>query len=108
MVKVLVADLQSKYINCIYISAHCLPDLCDYNAHLPPLSDHILSQLPVKNRLVPFSLPIGDGACANIGSKCFDASRVALTVGTSAALRIVVEADKVKNVKIPKVQFESR
>lgn len=33
---------------------------------------------------------IGDGAAANIGSGCTDASRVAVTVGTSGALRAVV------------------
>jgi gluconokinase len=33
-------------------------------------------------------LGIGDGACANIGSKCSDASRIAVTVGTSAAARV--------------------
>jgi gluconokinase len=34
----------------------------------------------------------GDGACSNIGSGCADATRIALNVGTSAALRLVTEA----------------
>jgi len=33
-------------------------------------------------------LGLGDGACANIGSKCSTASRIACTVGTSAAARV--------------------
>lgn len=33
-------------------------------------------------------LGIGDGACANIGSKCSIPTRIACTVGTSAAVRI--------------------
>lgn len=33
-------------------------------------------------------LGIGDGACANIGSKCSTTSRIAVTIGTSAAARI--------------------
>jgi gluconokinase len=33
---------------------------------------------------------IGDGAAANLGSGCVDASRAALTIGTSSALRIVI------------------
>ncbi len=33
---------------------------------------------------------IGDGAAANLGSGCVDTSRVALTVGTSSALRIAI------------------
>ena len=35
-----------------------------------------------------FFLGIGDGACANIGSKCSSSSRIAVTVGTSAAARV--------------------
>lgn len=32
---------------------------------------------------------IGDGAAANIGSGCVDATRLALTIGTSSAMRVV-------------------
>ena len=35
-----------------------------------------------------FVLGLGDGACANIGSKCTKLTRIACTVGTSAAARI--------------------
>jgi gluconokinase len=34
-------------------------------------------------------LPVGDGACANVGSGCLDPFRLALSIGTSAALRVV-------------------
>lgn len=34
---------------------------------------------------------IGDGAAANVGSGCVDASRIALTVGTTGAMRVVVD-----------------
>ncbi|MFI7576568.1 FGGY family carbohydrate kinase [Micromonospora sp. NPDC049497] len=33
--------------------------------------------------------PVGDGAASNVGSGCVDESRVAVTVGTSAAVRLV-------------------
>ncbi|MGC4806064.1 FGGY family carbohydrate kinase [Micromonospora sp. DT233] len=33
--------------------------------------------------------PVGDGAASNVGSGCVDASRAAVTVGTSAAVRLV-------------------
>lgn len=39
-------------------------------------------------RNAKFFLGIGDGACANVGSKCTTASRIAVTVGTSAAVRM--------------------
>lgn len=39
-------------------------------------------------RETKFFLGIGDGACANVGSKCTTSSRIAVTVGTSAAIRM--------------------
>jgi gluconokinase len=42
-------------------------------------------------RGVPWFPAVGDGAASNIGSDCIDPGRVALNVGTSAALRIVTE-----------------
>ena len=38
---------------------------------------------------VPWFPAIGDGAASNVGSDCTDRGRIALNVGTSAALRIV-------------------
>jgi len=37
----------------------------------------------------PFFLAVGDGAAANVGSGCTDSSKIALSLGTTAALRIV-------------------
>ena len=37
-------------------------------------------------------LGLGDGACANIGSKCSSVSRIACTVGTSAAARVCLSS----------------
>lgn len=39
----------------------------------------------------PFYLAVGDGAAANIGSGAIDAGAMALTVGTTAALRVVTD-----------------
>jgi gluconokinase len=39
-------------------------------------------------REVPWFPAVGDGAASNVGSDCTDPSRVALNVGTSAALRV--------------------
>ena len=41
-------------------------------------------------REVPWFPAVGDGAAANVGSGCTSPQRVALTVGTSSALRVVV------------------
>ena len=40
-------------------------------------------------RGVPWFPAVGDGVASNVGSDCTDPSRIALNVGTSAALRIV-------------------
>jgi gluconokinase len=41
-------------------------------------------------RAATWRVPVGDGACANIGSGSTDARSVALSIGTSAAMRTVV------------------
>jgi len=43
-------------------------------------------------RGVPWFPAVGDGAAGNVGSECIDPSRVALNVGTSAALRVITTA----------------
>jgi gluconokinase len=78
----------------------------DCQEALPPLADycdHVSGQIPEfitegeKNtywdrwpelREARLFLGLGDGACANVGSKCSTPSRVAVTVGTSAAARV--------------------
>lgn len=39
---------------------------------------------------LPWFPAIGDGAAANLGSGCSDSSRIALSIGTSGALRVVL------------------
>ena len=43
-------------------------------------------------RGVPWYPAVGDGAAGSLGSDCTDPGRIALNVGTSAALRVVTEA----------------
>jgi len=50
-----------------------------------------------KLRSCRFLLGLGDGACANIGSKCSTISRIAVTIGTSAAARVCVPLPIAKN-----------
>jgi gluconokinase len=45
---------------------------------------------------IPWFPALGDGACDNIGSGCTTQDRFALMVGTSGAMRAVVEADRVE------------
>ncbi len=65
--------------------------------HLPPVSDAPAQGLasafaerwPQLAR-APWYPGWGDGACSNLGSDCADPTRLALNVGTSSALRMVV------------------
>lgn len=47
-------------------------------------------------REIPWLPPLGDGACANLGSGAVGSARMALTVGTSAAVRVLWEADSLQ------------
>ena len=42
----------------------------------------------------PFFLAVGDGAGANLGSGCENNRRIALTIGTTGAMRVVISAGK--------------
>ena len=44
-------------------------------------------------RDVPFYPALGDGACANVGSGCTTSRQLALSIGSSAALRVVARVD---------------
>jgi gluconokinase len=42
---------------------------------------------------------LGDGACSNVGCGCVEPNRIALTIGTSSAMRVIYESEK---IHIPK------
>lgn len=72
-----------------------LPLLADFNMYQPGIPERIKNgdsnpywTMFPQLRSAKLFLGIGDGACANIGSKCSTASRIAVTIGTSAAARI--------------------
>jgi gluconokinase len=84
-----------------------LPDLADYADYVQGIPKDIpqsggREQTPEPNPYwtqfpelqdCKFFLGIGDGACANVGSKCTTASRIAVTIGTSAAARMCFHHD---------------
>lgn len=72
------------------------------NLHLSPLTDFNRPHFDLRPAFaarwpalaqVPWFPAIGDGAAANIGSGAVGPTRVALTVGTTTALRAVLETD---------------
>jgi gluconokinase len=66
-----------------------LSPLTDVSAPRCGLRPEFASRWPAL-REVPWFPAVGDGATANVGSGCVSPQRVALTVGTSSAMRVVL------------------
>lgn len=66
-----------------------LSPLCDAADEIGDLRSPYRERWPVL-RGAAWYPALGDGACSNIGSGCVDDSAIALNVGTSAALRVVL------------------
>ena len=71
-----------------------LPRLADYDQTLTGLTAEYAARWTAL-RDKPFFLALGDGAAANIGSGAVDSSRIALTMGTTSALRVVKDIKRV-------------
>src|SRR6185437_14929440 len=67
-----------------------LSPLVDRDEPLQGLAEAYAARWPAL-RDVPWFPAIGDGAAANVGSGCVNRERIALTIGTSGALREVVD-----------------
>ncbi len=78
----------------LHVRPEQLPALGDVRDSLQGLLPAYASRWPVLNA-VPWFPAIGDGAAANAGSGAVSSDRWALTVGTSAAIRVVVSPDSV-------------
>jgi len=67
-----------------------MPELADFDCTLDRKKKiNVVSSSPHLNG-VPVFLAVGDGAAANVGSGCTSLKRIAVTIGTSAATRIVL------------------
>ncbi len=67
-----------------------LSPLADRDEPLQGLAESYASRLSAL-RDVPWFPAIGDGAAANVGSGCVNRERIALTIGTSGAIREIVD-----------------
>ncbi len=80
----------SDMLTALEMDAGKLPKLADYKQFQQGLTPVYAERWPALKD-VPFCLAVGDGAAANIGSGCAQPSHIALTVGTTAALRMVTD-----------------
>lgn len=84
-------DILNLLPNCC---RRALPELADFDEPITlqkgiPSSSTYACRWP-ELRHARFFLGVGDGACANIGSKCSTMDQIACTVGTSAAARVCI------------------
>ncbi|CAH0481311.1 unnamed protein product [Peronospora belbahrii] len=91
----------SRLLELVGMDSSKMPPVADSSVPFAGLNATFSKRWPELNN-VPFFLGVSDGAAANIGSKCIDESRIAVTVGTSAALRVVLQADTMTTAKVPK------
>ncbi len=72
----------------INIRPESVPDLTDRDQPLPGLLPEFCERWGALTG-VPWYPAIGDGAAANVGARCVGRDRIAVTVGTSAAMRMI-------------------
>lgn len=65
------------------------------DAQRSQLRPEFASKLPLLNE-IPWYPALGDGACNNVGSGCITPERFSLMVGTSGAMRAIVERDQIE------------
>ncbi|CEG50126.1 carbohydrate kinase fggy [Plasmopara halstedii] len=91
----------ASLLELVYMDINKMPTVVDSTVPFSGLNSTFAKRWP-ELRNVPFFLGVSDGAAANVGSKCTNASRIAVTIGTSAAIRVVLSADTMAHAKVPK------
>ncbi|MEP7292574.1 MAG: gluconokinase [Chloroflexota bacterium] len=79
-------DWDDQWLTLLDLPKSALPTLTDYDAPCSGLLPAYAQRWSVLRDL-PFFLAVGDGAAANVGSGCVGRGQVALSLGTTAALR---------------------
>ena len=82
------SDWDEEWLEVLGMARSSLPPIARPSEQMEGLRPEWAARWP-KFGFVRSHAPVGDGAAANIGSDCLDASRIAVTVGSTAALRVV-------------------
>ncbi len=85
-------DWDAVWLDALGMTRQSFPELADVHTAQTKLAKAYVTRWQ-KLQSVPFYLALGDGAAANIGSGGVSEERVVLTVGTTAALRIVTSGE---------------
>lgn len=84
-------EWDAELLAALPVRADMLSPLVDHDEPVGTLRDEYASRWPALASARWFPA-VADGAAANVGSGCIDATRAALTIGTSSAMRVVVPA----------------
>ncbi len=78
-----------ELIQALPISVDQFSPLVDFDTPMRGLRDEFAARWLALRNAIWFPA-IGDGATANVGSGCADSTRIALTIGTSSAMRVAL------------------
>ncbi len=81
-----------EILKAISVRPDQLSPLTDVTSPFRGLLDPHAARWPVLRDL-PWIPPVGDGACNNLGSGCVKPERLAVMIGTSAAIRVLHDAE---------------
>ncbi|HWV22718.1 MAG TPA: gluconokinase [Thermomicrobiales bacterium] len=83
------AGWHGEMLRALHLTPDMLPALTDRDMFLPPPVDVWRQRWPALADAAWFPA-IGDGAAANVGAGCVGDDRIALTIGTSGAMRAII------------------
>jgi len=87
-------DWDRDILRTVGVAPEQLSPLGDVKDVLTGLHDRYATRWPALST-VPWTPPVGDGACNNLGSGCATPERIAVMVGTSGAMRVVSATDRI-------------
>ena len=95
-------DWDTELLSVIGLERDRLPEISGYDdVRVGLTADYAARWEPLRD--AQFALGVGDGAAVNIGTGCDSSDRVAITVGTTAAMRTF--ADTAPNGPLPEVPY---
>jgi gluconokinase len=86
-------EWDEEVLDAVGIRREALSPLVDAEPYRSPIAVEYRRRWP-ELASVPWFPAVGDGASANLGSGAIGAARPALTIGTTAAVRVLVAADR--------------
>jgi gluconokinase len=88
-------DYDSETLRAVNIDRAQLADPANLDQPLCELLPQYREMWPSFDR-IPWFPALGDGACSNLGCGCVSPDRLALMVGTTGAMRAVIETDRLE------------